>query len=71
MRLLCEAERGVRPHQGKCPYLEGSQLTDNTIDQMIPLLLPVPRVEDPVLHQRWGSNPKEAGLGGGPGRRAV
>ena len=59
--------QNVEPHKGKCQILEISYLTDITIDRTIPLLPPMPRVEDPVLHWRWGSGLEEEGQRGGPG----
>ena len=67
MQLLREAERGMRPHKGKCCQLEIFPFTDSLVDRKIPLLSPLPEVKDPVLHLRWSSNPEEKATGGGRG----
>ena len=61
MRLLCKVERRMCPHKG----------ADNIIDRSILLLPLMSRVEDPLLHRRWGSGPEEEGPRGGSGRRPV
>ena len=67
MRLLREAEHGVRLHKGECLELGKFEYTDNVIDWLRPLLLPLSRAQDLVLHQRWDSGLEKKGAGGGQG----
>ena len=66
MRLLREAERGMRSHKGKCRRLEIFSFTDSLVDRKIPFLPPLSGIEDLVLHRRWSSGLSEKATGGGP-----